>query len=232
MQKITRNTFEKGLNTDQEASKIQPVQYTDAHNVELVGDGDFFALKNIKGTTNVQDIISATNVNVIGVFENTYDINGQKKKCLTIFTVEDFSGLDAEIESFAFTGNDASFSIGAPPGSKTMVASAGTFNFTGNTIDQTVVYTYLIKGLESSSTDACTNIDLSSGGAFVYSQIEDLSYFVPGSDVLYSDANLQFLFSGLGQGSFYKIRKYTGVVTTYSVEVESDGTIYSLNSCV
>lgn len=232
MQKITRNTFEKGLNTDQEVSKIQPVQYTDAHNVELVGDGDFFSLKNIKGTTNVQNVLTGTNVNVIGVFENTYDINGQKKKCLTIFTVEDDLSVNAESASYNLTGNAVNLVRSAPPGSKTMVASAGSFALTGNTVDQTVVYTYIIKGLESFSVDACSLIDLSSGGSFVYSQIDELSLFVPGNDILYSDSNLQYPFSGAGIGSFYKIRKYTGTTTTYSTEVESNGVIYSLNSCV
>lgn len=231
MQKITRNTFEKGLNTDQEVSKIQPVQYTDAHNVELVGDGDFFSLKNIKGTTNVQNVLTGTNVNVIGVFENTYDINGQKKKCLTIFTVEDDLSVNAESASYNLTGNAVNLVRSAPPGSKTMTASAGTFTFTGNTVDQTTVTVYIIKGLESFSGDACSLIDLSSGGSFVYSQISELANFVQG-DILYSDSNLQYPFSGAGIGSFYKIRRYSGTPTTYSTEVESDGSIYSLNSCV
>lgn len=231
MQKVTRNTFEKGLNTDQEASKIQPVHYTDAHNVELVGDGDFFALKNIKGTTNVQNVVSGVNVSVIGVFENTYDIAGQKKKCLTIFTVEDDLSLSAESASYNLTGNAANLVKTAPPGSQTMTADAGTFTLTGNTVDQTVVTVYIIKGLESFSGDACSLIDLSSGGSFVYSEISELANFVQG-DILYSDSNLQYPFNGAGIGSFYKIRRYTGTATTYSTEVESTGAIYSLNSCV
>lgn len=132
MQKITRNTFEKGLNTDQEASKLQPVQYTDAHNVELVGDGDFFALKNIKGTTNVQNIISGANSSVIGVFENTYDIAGQKKKCLTIFTIEDDIGLQLTETAFNLTGGEANFTR---TGSYTINPAAGGYTLTGQAVD-------------------------------------------------------------------------------------------------
>lgn len=130
MQKVTRNTFEKGLNTDQELSKVQPVQYTDAQNVELVGDGDFFALKNIKGTTNVQNVI--TGGSVIGVFENIYDISGQKKKCLTIFTVETDYSLDASPAAFNFTGNNIAYLRG---GNLTMPAASTTYTLSGQAAD-------------------------------------------------------------------------------------------------
>jgi hypothetical protein len=128
MQKITRNTFEKGLNTDQEVSKIQPQQYTDAQNVELIGDGDFFSLKNIKGTTKLDNITQASNSSVIGVFENTYDIGGQKKKCLTIFTLEDVIGVQGDSGTFVLTGNPVTF---ARAGNKLIAADKGLFNITG-----------------------------------------------------------------------------------------------------
>lgn len=231
MQKLTRNTFEKGLNTDQEASKLQPVHYTDAHNVELVGDGDFFALKNIKGTTNVQDVLSNASASVIGVFENTYDINGQKKKCLTIFTIETDYPLDVQSTSYSLTGSSADLIYAAAPGSQTMTASAGTFTLTGQDSTNELAYPYLIKGLEYSGLDACSIINISSGGSIVYSDVNDITAFVTGDTVLYSDALLTTPFTGLGAGSFYKIREYAGG-TEYSTEVELDGTVYSLNSCV
>jgi hypothetical protein len=231
MQKVTRNTFEKGLNTDQELSKVQPVQYTDAQNVELVGDGDFFALKNIKGTTNVQNVISSANGSVIGVFENIYDINGQNKKCLTIFTLEDDYSVVAESTTYILTGSSANLTYAAAPGSKTMVASAGTFVLTGQASTNELAYPYLIKGLEDSGLDACSLISLSSGGSIVYSDVNDLSAFVTGDTVLYTDSFFLNPFTGAGIGSFYKIRAYASG-TEYNTEVESDGTVYSLNSCV
>lgn len=231
MQKLTRNTFEKGLNTDQEASKLQPVHYTDAHNVELVGDGDFFALKNIKGTTNVQDVLSNASASVIGVFENTYDINGQKKKCLTIFTIETYYSLQPKSTSYSLTGSSVGLIYAAAPGSHTMTASAGTFTLTGQDSTNELAYPYLIKGLEASGLDACTNINISSGGSIVYSDVNDLSAFVTGDTILYSDSFFLNPFTGAGVGSFYKIRAYTSG-TEYNTEVQSDGTVYSLNSCV
>jgi len=228
MQKITRNTFEKGLNTDQEASKLQPQQYTDAHNVELVGDGDFFSLKNIKGTTNLDNIVSGTNASVIGVFENTYDIGGAKKKCLTIFTVEDDLELDVVFGTYNVTMQDVTFTHN---GSKTLSADAGSFSLTGQSVDLPVVYSYLLKGLEDSSLDACSIISLASGGSIVYSDVDDLANFVVGDTVIYYDAMMQNPFVGLDAGSFYKIRAYSGG-TEYSTEIENNGTVYSLNSCV
>jgi len=135
MQKITRNTFEKGLNTDQEASKVQPVQYTDAHNVELIGDGDFFSLKNIKGTTNLENVVNGANASVIGVFENTYDIGGAKKKCLTIFTVEDVVGVLGDSGTFSVTGSSATFTT---LGNKLITADSGSFTLTGEETSECV----------------------------------------------------------------------------------------------
>jgi hypothetical protein len=92
MQKLTRNTFEGGRNTDVDKIRLNPNFYTDAHNVELVGGGDFTALTNIRGTTNVQNILNnEPTVNVLGVFENRYTINGVGTdiQCLTIFTTTD-----------------------------------------------------------------------------------------------------------------------------------------------
>lgn len=228
MQKITRNTFEKGLNTDQEAGKLEPVKYTDAQNVELVGDGDFFALKNIKGTTNVENVVSTASASVIGVFENTYDINGQKKKCLTIFTVQDDFNLQAGAGTFNLTGNNVTFNVDIAD--IVMPASAGTFTLTGQDVTNQEAYAYLIKGLEASGLDACTNISLSSGGSIVYSDVDSLASFVTGDTVLYSDAFLLNPFTGAGVGSFYKIRAYNGG-TEYNTEVQADGEVYSLNSC-
>jgi hypothetical protein len=90
MQKITRNTFEKGLNTDTDPSKLDPQSYVQAQNVELFGDGNFFALKNIKGLTNVSTIETTADVDsyVLGVYENKYK-NGSTEglKGLTIFVL-------------------------------------------------------------------------------------------------------------------------------------------------
>lgn len=87
MQKLTKNDFRGGLNTDVSPNLIQPTYYVDAHNLELVGDGKFFDLKNIKGTTLVQNIINVPNTRVLKVFENFYKIDTTERvKCLTIIT--------------------------------------------------------------------------------------------------------------------------------------------------
>lgn len=229
MQKITRNTFEKGLNADIENSKIEPVQYTEAHNVEIVGDGEFLSLRNIKGTEAVQAVTSAVGGEVIGVFENSYLINGIKKKCLTVFTVEDYSALSASSGTFLLSGNTTNFYT---TGSKTMVASPGAFSFTGQNANETVAYAYIIKGDGAPSTiGAACALDLTSGGGLVYSDVSDLSQFSVGSTILYTTAYLSTPFTGLSYGTFYKIRKYTGVTTTYATQIDTDGKVLSLDSC-
>jgi|GEM_PF-4223704 len=88
--RLTRNTFNKGRNTDQDRNKISPDQYLEAHNLEMVGDGTFYSLKNIKGTVNVGDILGLdiTLVNeCLGVFKTYWLINSEIKQCLTIFTL-------------------------------------------------------------------------------------------------------------------------------------------------
>jgi len=128
MQKVTRNTFEKGINSDIDPTKLPPAVYTDAHNVELIGDGDFFALRNVKGTTLEESILTGTNVEVLGVFENSYKIGGANKKCLTIFTLQDAATLSSEPASFTVSGIDANLSYSAI---KTMTASPASFAVTG-----------------------------------------------------------------------------------------------------
>lgn len=83
--RVTRNNFTRGQNTDVDKTLLDPVYFTEAHNVELVGDGNFTALKNIKGTVNVQDIIGLSGTEVLGVFETKYTIGDTSDvKCLTI----------------------------------------------------------------------------------------------------------------------------------------------------
>lgn len=82
-QRLTKNTFSKARNTDVSKALIGPDQYIEAHNVEIVGDGNFFALQNIQGTVNVQNIVSSAKC--LGVFRNKYVISGVTKECLTIF---------------------------------------------------------------------------------------------------------------------------------------------------
>lgn len=128
MQKVTKNTFERGLNSDIDPNKLPPSAYTDAHNVELVGDGDFFALRNVKGTTLKEQILAGINAEVIGVYDNFYKINGVDKKCLTIFTLEDGLSLTASPGSFVLTGQDANLNYSA---ARIMPADVGSFSMTG-----------------------------------------------------------------------------------------------------
>jgi hypothetical protein len=87
--RITRNTFERLRNTDLDHSKIQPNQYVEAHNVEASGTGSYFALRNIRGTQEVQTIISsaASGTEVLGAFRVKFTIGGSQKSSIAIITL-------------------------------------------------------------------------------------------------------------------------------------------------
>ena len=69
-QRLTKNSFEGGLNVDMDKSKLDPIFATEIHNLETIGDGKFYNLTNIKGTINVQDVINTASTEVLGVFRN------------------------------------------------------------------------------------------------------------------------------------------------------------------
>ena len=85
-QRLTKNSFEGGLNVDMDKSKLDPIFATEIHNLETIGDGKFYNLTNIKGTINVQDVINTASTEVLGVFRNKYVISSVLVDCLTIMT--------------------------------------------------------------------------------------------------------------------------------------------------
>lgn len=91
MIKRTINVFSGGRNTDDSKAIISQDQYLEAHNLELVGDGTFKSLQNIKGTTNVKEIVNDSTVEEVGAFACKFLIGGVKKDCNVYFTVDDSS---------------------------------------------------------------------------------------------------------------------------------------------
>lgn len=85
--KLTKNEFSGGRNTDTNKSILQPNQYLEAHNLELVADSNFYALQNIKGTTYLKEILNDATVEEIGAFATKYLISDTLKSCITYFTV-------------------------------------------------------------------------------------------------------------------------------------------------
>lgn len=85
--RLTKNTFEGGRNTDTNKSLLQPNQYLEAHNLDLVADGSFFALRDINGTEYLKEIINDSTAKEIGAFYTRYLISGSTKNCITYFTV-------------------------------------------------------------------------------------------------------------------------------------------------
>jgi hypothetical protein len=79
--------FFEGRNTDTSKINLSQDQYLEAHNLELVGDGVFQALQNIKGTTDLKQIISDSTVKDIGAFPCKFLILGESKRCNLHFTI-------------------------------------------------------------------------------------------------------------------------------------------------
>ncbi len=85
--KVHKNTFEGGLDTNTSKNLISPNKYIDAQNLNIAASNNFFALENIRGTTNVQNIVASANVTVLGVFTSNYKIGTTSDvPCLTIIT--------------------------------------------------------------------------------------------------------------------------------------------------
>lgn len=83
----TINNFLRGRNLDDSKAIISQDQYLEAHNLELVGDGVFNSLQNIKGTTNLKDIITDSSIKEIGAFAVKFLIEGESKRCNLYFTI-------------------------------------------------------------------------------------------------------------------------------------------------
>lgn len=105
---IFKNTFTGGLNEDIIKNLMPENQFTDAKNLTLVGDGNFLALQNIKGTTQLQQIISQNNTRVLGSFATKYKIGTEEGiECVTLFVYSINSlGTSATFSIYAYRIND------------------------------------------------------------------------------------------------------------------------------
>ena len=84
---VYKNSFDGGLDTNISTKLIQPNKYIDAANVNIAADGNFFALENIKGTTDVKTILGTGDYEVLGVYSTRYTISDIPNiPCLTIIT--------------------------------------------------------------------------------------------------------------------------------------------------
>jgi hypothetical protein len=73
---VHKNTFDGGMNSDVNIDATQPNQYRDALNVDIASDGEFFAAKNIKGTTEVQQLFINTDAATPLGLDREYNLLG------------------------------------------------------------------------------------------------------------------------------------------------------------
>lgn len=93
---ITRNTFEKGINSDLNPASVAPGMYRYAQNLSLTGDGSFGGLQNVLGTTKIADLFTSPNQYILGVFPTRYKITEDNLQvrlnvpCLTVISCNTF----------------------------------------------------------------------------------------------------------------------------------------------
>lgn len=88
MAELQKNIFAEGLDTDADIKTQKKSTLRDAVNVDLFSNGKIGALSNIKGTSRLNKLTSLTNVsnvNCLGSYEVTADINGTNTPCIVIF---------------------------------------------------------------------------------------------------------------------------------------------------
>jgi hypothetical protein len=61
---VHKNTFEGGFNADINIDNLKPNQYRDALNISITSDGKFFAAKNLKGTTEIEQLFINTDATI------------------------------------------------------------------------------------------------------------------------------------------------------------------------
>jgi hypothetical protein len=83
------NKFPEGLDKDSDEKIRKNTTYKDAWHVQLTGDGKYGALQNLKGTTQITNIVSSiiyTNINVMGAYSARTLVNTTSvEDCIYIF---------------------------------------------------------------------------------------------------------------------------------------------------
>lgn len=92
MYKLTKNSFSGGRNSDINVADIQPNQYQAAHNIDIVANGNFFALENIKGTTGLAVLAEDDTTREIGSYPCKFSINGTLTYCIVYITMSSATG--------------------------------------------------------------------------------------------------------------------------------------------
>lgn len=106
--KLHKNTFEGGLNKDIDSKSIAQNQYTEAFSLSLTRDGKGASLTSIKGTTDIEPLLSNTEYNAI----SDVHILGAFEGRLRITT----GGIPAETKGiviFTYNNDTSSYSVAA-----------------------------------------------------------------------------------------------------------------------
>lgn len=86
MERIFKNTFFKGINSDLSKELVEDGSYLMAENLTLTGDGKFLALENLKGTTAVAEVTASFTGDVLGAFACKFSISSNIVEALVVFT--------------------------------------------------------------------------------------------------------------------------------------------------
>lgn len=90
--KITKNSFSGGRNSDVNVAILPPDQYIEAHNVDFIANGNFYALQNLSGTTFLSSFGTDATLREIGSYPCKFTINGTLTYCIIYATMSSNTG--------------------------------------------------------------------------------------------------------------------------------------------
>ncbi len=90
--KITKNSFSGGRNSDVNVAALPPDQYISAHNVDFLANGNFYGLQNINSSTKLAQFVNDPNIKEIGSAPCKFTIDGVNTYCIIYFTMSSTTG--------------------------------------------------------------------------------------------------------------------------------------------
>ena len=88
---VSKNVFVKGINSDVEHLKQPKDTLRDVVNMDILANGKFGALSNMKGSTNLKNIVAGCDIaslNVLASSECDGTFNGATNPCIVYFTFD------------------------------------------------------------------------------------------------------------------------------------------------
>ncbi len=106
MEKVHKNRFTKGIQQDIDRALPSEESYIDAENLILTGNATFYALENVRGTTELGTVLASASASavILGAFNCTFTTSTTPFKGLMVFVKD---GADLKIVGYDLDTNTA-----------------------------------------------------------------------------------------------------------------------------